>query len=316
MYLKRETSARPSLTRAVMGSSAAGRSSRAIPAPALKSTAEPPSSAPATSGAPSPTSSSSPGTPWPAPARPTPSSASPVTCRATNSPSRSTSISPQSACPWCQAQAQSRSSRLTRCWASTLPTPAAPSRSNFRSRPSRPNTSSSLALGPKAPACPMLTTTPSWACSPTRKAACATSPTSSLPSSTCCPSASASLSEPCSKSTAGATCPKPSPPASPPSRGRSSHHPHFPPHPGPLPLGEGEGADQWLATILPRPRRGGEGRGEGVRPVSSPSPRCARPRRAIPPPKPPLYPLYSPSKPLVSPFYIRYRGFTRGVEGV
>src|ERR1035441_10592373 len=71
MYLKREASERPSLTRAVMGSSAAGRSSRAIPAPARNSTAGPPSSAPAASGAPSPTSSSSPGTPWPAPARPT-----------------------------------------------------------------------------------------------------------------------------------------------------------------------------------------------------------------------------------------------------
>ena len=36
---------------------------------------------PRVSGAPSPTSSTSPGTPWPAPARPTRSSASPVTCR-------------------------------------------------------------------------------------------------------------------------------------------------------------------------------------------------------------------------------------------
>src|ERR1035438_8794544 len=101
MYLKRGASERPLFTRAVLESSAAGRSSRAIPVPARNSTARPPSSAPAASGAPSPTSSSSPGTPWPAPAKPTRSSASPVTCRATNSPSRSTSIWPRSACPWC-----------------------------------------------------------------------------------------------------------------------------------------------------------------------------------------------------------------------
>ena len=57
-------------------------------------------------------------------------------------------------------------------------------------------------------------------------------------------------------------------------------------------------------------------------PVCSPSHRYAHPGRAIPPPTPPLYPLYSPSKPLVSPFYDNtgglqgaYRGFTRGIEG-
>src|SRR5437660_7512710 len=44
--------------------------------------------------------------------------------------------------------------------------------------------------------------------------------------------------------------------------------PPLPPHPGPLPLGGGEGEPQpvqQLATILPLPRRGGEGRGEGER---------------------------------------------------
>src|ERR1039458_9938639 len=65
MYLKRGASEKPSLTRAVLDSSAAERSSRAIPAPARNSTAGPPSSARATSGAPSPTRSSSPGTLWP-----------------------------------------------------------------------------------------------------------------------------------------------------------------------------------------------------------------------------------------------------------
>ena len=75
-------------------------------------------------------------------------------------------------------------------------------------------------------------------------------------------------------------------------------------------------ADQWLATILPRPRRGGEGRGEGVRPVYSPSPRSARLGRTIPKPKPPVYPLYSPSKPIVIPFYVKYRGITGGLQWV
>jgi hypothetical protein len=55
-----------------------------------------------------------------------------------------------------------------------------------------------------------------------------------LPCSPCCPSARASSSEPCSKSTVGATCPKPSPPASPlrsPSASSSRPNPpRFPPH--------------------------------------------------------------------------------------
>ena len=44
----------------------------------------------------------------------------------------------------------------------------------------------------------------------------------------------------------------------------SEHDHQSPPHPGPLPLGGGEGDTPGLPTILPLPLGGGEGRGEGA----------------------------------------------------
>ena len=97
--------------------------------------------------------------------------------------------------------------------------------------------------------------TASWACSPTRKAACATSPVSTLTNSACCPPASAVFIQTVQQINGWRDLPPN----------------HLRPHPHPV------GQAPAKASTNP--------------PVSSPSLGCARPGRAMSPSTPPLLPL-------------------------